>query len=111
MYNSYNEMMKNEFGYECKTTFWGDFTIADRFGIEAVKDTFNRAFEGWKDNYIYLTELVIVLNHKIWYYCKKDNRLAKVYNDLWEKADGYAMNNLKDKELDYFIATTDRHKY
>ena len=49
-----------------KTTFWMDFSIADRFGKSAVKDTYKTAFESWKDNYKYLTELVMVLNHKIW---------------------------------------------
>lgn len=39
-------------GYEMQTTFWQDFTIADAFGIDAIKDTFNRAFKEWKDNYI-----------------------------------------------------------
>lgn len=31
-------------GYEPKTTFFSDFTIADAFGAKAVQDTFNRAF-------------------------------------------------------------------
>ena len=52
--------------YECKTTLWMDFSIADRFGIAAVRDTFRRAFREWKGNTVYLTELVMVLNHKIW---------------------------------------------
>ena len=26
-------------GYEMQTTFWQDFSIADRFGIDAIKDT------------------------------------------------------------------------
>ena len=34
-----NSMIVN--GYEMKTTFWNDFTIADAFGINAIKDTFN----------------------------------------------------------------------
>lgn len=34
-------------GYEFKTTFWIDFTIADQFGLEAVKDTYERAFNEW----------------------------------------------------------------
>lgn len=52
-------------GYKPMTTFWQDFSIADAFGIAAVVDTFKRAFKEWKDNYKYLTELVMVLNHKI----------------------------------------------
>ena len=30
-------------GYEPKTTFWSDFSIADVFGVDSVKDTYNRA--------------------------------------------------------------------
>lgn len=104
---TFKEFMLEECGYETKTTFWDDFSIADRFGLDAVKDTFNRTFNEWKTNYIYLTELVIVLNHKIWVYYEHNNNLASLYNDLWKQADEYACENLKDDELTYFYNTTD----
>ena len=94
-------------GYEPKTTFWQDFSIADAFGPDAVQDTFNRAFDEWKTDYIYLTELVLVLNHKIWQHYEKNEQLAKLYNDLWEKADNYACDHLKGDELTYFYNVTD----
>lgn len=94
-------------GYELTTTFWSDFSIADRFGISAIKDTYKRAFDEWKDNYVYLTELVIVLNHKIWQWYTKDEQIARVYNDLWEKSDAYACDNLKGEEADFFFRITD----
>ena len=94
-------------GYEMKTTFWQDFSIADAFGVSAVKDTYNRAFNGWKENYIYLTELVIVLNWKIWQHYEKNEQLARVYNELWEQADEYACENLKGEEAEYFFRVTD----
>ncbi|ENI9073036.1 hypothetical protein ABZ143_002832 [Listeria monocytogenes] len=53
-------------GYEPKTTFWTDFSIADMFGFEGVKDTYNRAKESWQDNIEYMTEFAMVLNHKSW---------------------------------------------
>ena len=93
--------------YEFKTTFWQDFTIADKFGINAIKDTYNRAFNEWKNNYIYLTELVLVLNWKIWDWYEKDTNIARTYNDLWEKAENYGYDNLKGDELSYFIRTLD----
>lgn len=93
---------------EFQTTFWQDFTIADAFGTEAITDTFNRAFAEWKTNYIYLTEMVLILNWKIWqHYENKDQEKAKLYNTLWQQADEYAMNNLKGDELVYFLKTTD----
>lgn len=95
-------------GYEFKTTFWSDFSIADAFGLSAVQDTFDRAFKEWKHDHIYLTELVMVLNWKIReHYKKKHDELAKLYNKLWRQADGYACENLKGEELTYFYQTTD----
>lgn len=97
----------NVFGYETITTFYEDFTIADRFGVSAIRDTFNRAFNEWKNNYKYLTELVMVLNWKIWEHYEKNETLAKVYNDLWQEADGYACENLHGEEAEYFYRVTD----
>jgi hypothetical protein len=94
-------------GYEMQTTFWQDFSIADVFGVNAIKDTFNRAFNEWKKNYVYLTELVIVLNWKIYDWYEKNEHIASIYNALWEKADAYAMDNLSGEELDFFIKITD----
>ena len=94
-------------GYELETTFWMDFSIADAFGLGAIEDTFNRAFNEWKDNYIYLTELVIVLNHKIWQHYESNDAYAELYNELWKKADLYACENLKGDELIHFYEITD----
>lgn len=97
-----------EIGYTPVTTFWEDFYIAEQYGgINAVKDTFNRAFREWKSNYKYLTELVMVLNHKIAWYYNKDMSLAKVYYDLYNKANDYAWDNLTGEERNYFHRITD----
>ena len=97
----------NVFGYETKTTFYEDFSIADKFGAEAVKDTYRRAFESWKDNVEYLTELVMVLNWKIWAHYENNEELAQVYNKLWQEADTYALENLEGDDLSYFWRTAD----
>lgn len=100
-------MMTLPNGYAMTTTFWQDFTIADHFGVDAIKDTFTRAFNEWKGNYVYLTELVIVLNHKIWQWYEKRPAYGELYNELWEKADLYATENLKGEELSFFYRITD----
>lgn len=89
------------------TTFATDFAIADRFGIEAIKDTYKRAFNEWKDDYRYLTDLVMVLNHQIWNWYQKNDDYANLYDELWREADGYACENLKGDELSYFYTITD----
>lgn len=96
-----------EAGYKVQTTFWEDFTIADFFGVKAIQDTFDRAFGEWKKDYKYLTELILVLNHKIWQHYQSNPDVAALYNSLWKQADLYAVENLKDDELSYFYEVTD----
>ena len=94
-------------GQETKTTFWSDFSIADVFGINAIKDAYNRAFEEWKDDYVYLTELAIVLNLKVWDWYDKNDDIANVYNNLWKIADEYACEHLEREAAAYFYNMTD----
>ena len=94
-------------GYEPISTFYTDFSIADMFGVSAIKDTYKRAMEGWKEDYKMLTELVMVLNWKIWEHYETNDKIARVYDELWKKADSYAVANLKGDELHYFYRTTD----
>ena len=107
---AYNEIpaMAIETGYQMKTTFWGDFTVAERLdGINGVLDTFKRAFENWNDDKEMATEMALVLNWKIWQHADNDDKLAKCYNDCWRKIDGYIVDNWKGEMLDYYLATTD----
>lgn len=94
-------------GYKPITTFWEDFTIAEQFGRQAIEDTFERAFNEWKHDYRYLTELVMVLNWKLWEWYLENEEFGTVYNNLWAKADDYACETLKGEELAYFYRTTD----
>ena len=95
-------------GYKPITTFYEDFSIADRFGAAAVKDTFNRALKGWKHNYKYLTELAMAMSWKVnEHYCTGNMRFAELYQELYEKIDTYCKDNLKGEELRYYYLTTD----
>lgn len=89
------------------TTFWMDFTIADKFGINAIKDTFNRAFREWKIDYKMITELSMVLNHKCWSYYEVDEALCSLYSQLFYKVHEWAIDNLKGDALKHYLAVTD----
>lgn len=96
------------YDYEFKTTFWQDFTIADKFGLNAIKDTYKRAFNEWKTDKVYITELVLVLNWKIWEHHEKgDKEKAELYDKLWRETDEWCTKNLKDDDLRYYLQTTD----
>lgn len=97
-----------ENGYKVKTTFWADFTIADKFGASAVKDTFKRSFRDWKKNYEYITELAIVTNWKCWeHYHRHNMELSQIYSDMYYKVRNWCINHLKGDELKYYLQWTD----
>lgn len=93
-----------------ENTFYMDFTIADVFGVNAVKDTYKRAFKEWKTDYKMLTALVVTLNHKIWEHYEatpKRQDLVELYNNLWTQAEEYAITHLKGGDLEYYLEVTD----
>ena len=97
---TFKEFMQ-ENGYELQTTFWEDFSIADRFGLAAVLDTFNRAFREWKGDYKFLTELTLVLNHKIWQYYENRPDMAEILIKLCEKKDKYRQQKHQREGVSY----------
>lgn len=96
-----------EVGYQVQTTFWQDLTLAEPFGLDAVQDTYNALFEMSKNDYVLLTELVFVLNLKIWGYHNKVESYANLYDRLWRETDAYACDTLTGEELTYFYRTLD----
>ena len=94
--------------YECKTTFWEEFSIAEHFGEEAIRDAYKRAKAEWSTDRIYGTELSLVLNHKCWYwYEKQDMRLSQLYGTLWEEYHDWVLENWKGEDLGYYLRITD----
>ncbi len=82
-----------------KTTFWFDFSVADKFGKGAVKDTYNNGLEYAQTDVHYYAEFVLVLNHKIWQHYKAGNKaMATLYDELWRKADRNAYNVFTGEE-------------
>ena len=94
-------------GYKPKTTFYMDFSIADKFGANAIRDTYKRAFAAWRDNTEYLTELVMVLNWKIFEHYETNHEYAMIYQDLYMDTDQWAQENLQGDDLAYYFKTTD----
>lgn len=102
--------MAEAIGYTPKTTFWEDFSTADKFGTEAITDTAENIFEEWKTNIEYLTEFIMVINHKSWEH-ENDPILMELYSNLYyeydEKAIHFIEQTMSDKELNYYFRTLD----
>ena len=94
-------------GYETKTTFYADMTIAEAWGLAGVKETYDRINRDWRSNYEYYTEFVLVLNHKIWEHYESNEALARLYNDLWQEADAWASENFKGEAAEHYFRVTD----
>jgi len=93
-----------------RTTFTQDFLIAEAYGLSAIRDTYNRAFNGWKNSYKYFTELTMTLNHRLhaWFYRAGENdERTKLYDELWQKTYDWGCANLKGDELSFFYSVLD----
>lgn len=107
--SAYNEVpdIAEITGYKMKTTFWGDFTVAERIdGIKAVRDTYKRS-KCYLDDTVMATELALVLNWKAWEHSRTNPELASEYEKLWSELDAYILDKWKDEALSYYLATTD----
>ena len=99
--------LEKEFNYKFETTFWEEFSIADQYGPEGVLEHYNLVFDQWKDNLMYLTELVLVLNWKIYQWYQVDDPLGMTYDELWKRTDGFAMDTLKGEYLHKYLSVLD----
>lgn len=80
---AWEQMEREAHGYERKTTFYSDLTIADIFGVDAVQDTYDRVVKEWMDDIEYITEFCMCVNHKSWEHAEDDVELSKLYSNLY----------------------------
>ena len=96
--------------YERKTTFYADLSIAEWYGTESVKETYDRVMKEWIGDVEYITEFVLCLNWKCWeHYNNNNQNLSEFYRDLYRKADEYFLEHYKNdrKAIDYYYEVTD----
>lgn len=109
-----------------KYTFYSDFSIAEYCEIykrdaKAVEDTYNRVIESWGDCIDAMTEVSMVLNHKIWaFYNRVDSGylgcsdtiadyFEGIYYKLWEKCVAFIKKKFADNKdaMSYYYSVTD----
>lgn len=88
-------------------TFWQDFTIADVFGGNAIKRTYDFAFKDFSDDAEMFAKFTIVLNHKGWQWAEQNIEISKFYFKLWEQAHGYALRHFKGDDISTYLQITD----
>lgn len=94
----------------CEYTFYTDFQIAERFGHEAIKDTYKRVLKEWIDNPAAWGEVVCALNWRLWDLYETDEPTARLYERLWMEAYDLGWKNAEkrgDEYADIFFEKTD----
>ena len=93
-------------GYVQRTTFWDDFTSADKKGVGEIEDIFRQAFESRRNDVVFLTELTLVTNWKRLQMERNRRSLeSSAYCLCWEKVFDYCEKHFKNGALLYFIET------
>ena len=108
--SAWAKMLAEETGYKRKTTFYADFTIADWYGAKSVRETYESAIKHWLSNLEYATELVMVLNHKCWWWHGQgDETRSALYSELYYEAENKLLNHYEgnEKAIEYIFKTLD----
>ena len=95
-------------GYTQRTTFWDDFTLAEKLGLLAIERTYRNAFNSWKTDVVFITELVLVLNWKMLYMDERHmTEKSVMYYKCWVELSNWCERHLEAGAYEYFIAVTD----
>ena len=101
------ENFLNDVGKKRKTTLFADLSIAECYGVSGIKDTYKNVMRSWGNNLEFMCEWVIALNQKIWQHYNNNRELAKVYDELWRKADEWCINHFKGEDLQRYYEYID----
>ena len=97
-----------ETGYERKTTFFSDLSIAEWYGIKEVEDTISRVVKNWFDNVEMFTEFVMCVNHKSWEHYQRENfELSKFYSEKFYELQNMVYENWDSEAQQYYYQITD----
>lgn len=107
--NIFAQLKPAPFGLEQEYTFYQDFQIADKVGGQAgVLDTWKRV-QHWQDNPQAWGELTCALNWRLWDLHETDEDTARLYQDLWTKAQklGYRRCDNDKEYASVYLAVID----
>ena len=109
MSEEWDKMLATFTDYRSITDWWNRYSIADSRGSACVKTLYRDTFEQAKKDYKLLTELVMILNHRLWYWhsLNPSNSMVSLYDMLWQKTHNYAIEELSDDEFSYYSSVTD----
>lgn len=88
MNEKYFENVAADMGYTRKTTFFSDLSIAEWYGLDAIKETFNDVMKSWINDPKYIAEFALSLNWKSWqHHAYKNDEATQLYIQLYYDAE------------------------
>ena len=94
-----NEYKNPVTGAQLISSFRVDFKIADKFGADAIIDTYNRAKSEWKHQPEYMSELVLTLYWAATEQLPINKEYSKLYLKLWRECHTFCCNHFKNDDL------------
>lgn len=90
------------------TLFYADFKVADAFGLDAVRETFQNCGDLNRRDWKEVAELAVVLNHLLWdAYNAHNEPLARLYDGYWHTVNGICSSWTDEERAEYYFRLTD----
>lgn len=95
-------------GFRMQADFYQELSIIENFwGEEGVREVVNNYISILiEDVYLY-TELVFILNWKLWHHMEDNTQYVELYNALYRNAYIKGLMFYKGAEASYFVSTLD----
>lgn len=103
-------------GYHCEYTFVQDLILAEWFGLDKVRETYETFKREWLGDYKAWTEVVMSLNLLIWFHdgliengIEENADAEELYDELYFKSkdDFYDKYTGNEEACNYFFQCTD----
>ena len=109
MSKEFDEILAEFTDYRSVTTYWDDYSIAEKKSLDEVKTLFKTTLQDAKDDHRNLTELALVMSWKASFWAGKPGKssLCGLYLNLFEDVNEYAVTHLRGSKLDYYYDVTD----
>lgn len=103
--SEYNmERQLSKCGKERKTTFMGDLSRGEWFGMKGALDTVKNAVSSWKDDEVYMAEFVLCVNWKAWEHDARGNA-------NWVRFWSFVFEHVRDLMYDYYSGDDEKTRY
>lgn len=94
-------------GYEPKSTYYSDMSIAEPFGKKAILDTYKHAMKFHGKDVEMMAELAMIFSWKSLEHYEKNDALSALYSDLYYRHCDFVCNTFEPEAVQKFYEIID----